>query len=320
MPNVELMRLYDTYLGPASDTRLDLGASNFRWDDLYIRGTNSSTTLSSSSANAAVLTATSAHIAGLASTGVTVNSGTITVLTATSGTTTSALQTFLRVNGTSNLSFVLVASGVRISSSNKGLTETVQGDFWYDTTRKTIMAFTNSSRLALNGILFTQTGNGVVANNATEASLIGTGFGSTTLSPNFFVPGKTVRITASGLYETQLVPTTLNIRLRLGGLAGTIIQATGDQTPAGGITNQWWRYITDVTCQTTGATGSVIGQSGWEHQTTATGSPISWAMSNRGVTLDTTTALIVQFTADWGAAVAAEDSMMCTTFVLESLN
>lgn len=114
MPNVELMRLYDTYLGPASDTRLDLGASNFRWDDLYIRGTNSSTTLSSSSTNAAVLTATSAHIAGLASTGITVstgnftfllstsshlagfastgatvNSGTITVLTVTSSTTTS---------------------------------------------------------------------------------------------------------------------------------------------------------------------------------------------------------------------------------------
>ena len=276
----ELMRLHDTYLGPSSSTLLNLGEVSTMWNILYTR---------------------SAQIVGFVATNLTVNNLFIST-------------------GTAQFSSLNATSSLRITSGNKGLTEMFQGDVWHDTTRKTIMAFTNSSRLALSGVLFTQTGNGIVANNATEASLIGSGFGSTTLSPNFFVPGKTIRITASGIYETQLVPVTLNIRLRLGGLAGTVIHSTGDQTPAGGVTSEWWRYLTDIVCQTTGATGSVIGQSNWEHQSTALGSPIFWAMTNLGVTLDTTTALIVQFTADWGAGVAAADSMMCTSFTLESLN
>jgi hypothetical protein len=34
----ELMRLYNNYLGPTSDTLLDLGASGFRWNNLYLFG------------------------------------------------------------------------------------------------------------------------------------------------------------------------------------------------------------------------------------------------------------------------------------------
>lgn len=301
----ELMRLYNTFLGPASNALIDLGAAGTAWNNLYVQGTVSAGYLSISTVDTTIILANSGTIVGLKSTGATINSATIAVLNATA---------------TSNISYLRVTSNIRLELFNNGVSATSSGDVWYDTTRKTIMAFTNSSRLALSGVLFTQTGLGIVANNATEATLIGSGFGSTTLSPNFFVPGKTIRITASGLYETQLVPTTLNIRLRLGGLAGTVIHSTGDQTPAGGITMEWWRYITDIVCQTTGATGSVIGQSNWEHQSTATTAPLGWAMTNLGVTIDTTTALIVQFTADWGAAVAAEDSMMCTTFTLESLN
>ena len=291
----EIMKLYNTYLGPASDTLLDLGASGFRWNNLYIYGTLSATNISASSINTTVLTATSSNI-------------------------TSEVVTRLAVTSTASIGHLISTSGIRITSANKGLTETVAGDIWYDTTRKTIMAFTNSSRLALEGILFVQTGNGIVANNASEATLIGSGFGSTTLSPDFFVPGKSLRITASGLYETQIVPVSLNVRVRLGGLTGTQILATGDQTPAGALTGMFWRMVADLTCVSTGATGMVIGQSAWEHQSTATGSPINWQMTNTGVTINTTTALIVQFTADWGAGVAAADSMMCTNFTLESIN
>ncbi len=283
-----LLELYSTYLGPASDTLLDLGATNFRWKNAYFYGTNNLTFVSSQLINS--------------------DSGIITVF-----------QNSIMTTSSASIGALLTTSAIRITSTTKGLGGT-NGDIWNDTTQKTIMAFTNSSRLALQGILFTQTGNGIVANNATEASLIGSGIGSTTLSPDFFVPGKTVRITASGLYETQLVPVTLNVRIRLGGVVGTQILATGDQTPAGALVGMFWRTVAELTCVTTGATGMVIGQSAWEHQSTATGNPINWQMTSTGVTINTTTALIVQFTADWGAGVAAADSMMCTNLTLESLN
>ena len=292
----EIYRFYFNNFQPGSDNLVDLGTGTLRFNNLWLAGSAIIPAIATTG-----LSATSSQIVGLVSTGITV-------------------RTRFFALGTAQFSSLNATSSLRITSGNKGLTEMFQGDIWHDTTQKTIMVFTNSSRLALSGVLFTQTGNAVVANNATEATLIGSGFGSTTLSPNFFVPGKTIRITASGLYETQLVPVSLNIRLRLGGLAGTVIHSTGDQTPAGGVTSEWWRYLTDIVCQTTGATGSVIGQGTWEHQSTALGSPILWAMTNLGVTLDTTTALIVQFTADWGAGVAAADSMMCTSFTLESLN
>lgn len=32
------MKLFNTYLGPASDPLLDLGATNFRWKNLYMAG------------------------------------------------------------------------------------------------------------------------------------------------------------------------------------------------------------------------------------------------------------------------------------------
>ena len=56
MPNIQLMKLFDSYLGPASDTLLDLGATIFRWNNAYIYGTLSASTISNSSSNISVLT------------------------------------------------------------------------------------------------------------------------------------------------------------------------------------------------------------------------------------------------------------------------
>ena len=67
------MRLYNTYLGPASNALLDLGAAGTAWNNLFIGGTNSSSVLQSSSVNVTVLTATSATFVGVVATGLTVN-------------------------------------------------------------------------------------------------------------------------------------------------------------------------------------------------------------------------------------------------------
>lgn len=76
----EIMRLYNTYLAPASDGILDLGASTARWNNFFARGVGSIPTLSSSSVNTTILTTNSSYLVGVAATGATVTSGNVTSL------------------------------------------------------------------------------------------------------------------------------------------------------------------------------------------------------------------------------------------------
>jgi hypothetical protein len=76
----ETMRLWNTYLGPASDSLLDLGEASFRWNNIFLKGVNSSTTISSSSVNTTILISNSAHVVGYSGTGATISSGNISNL------------------------------------------------------------------------------------------------------------------------------------------------------------------------------------------------------------------------------------------------
>ena len=161
---------------------------------------------------------------------------------------------------------------------------------------------------------YTSTANGQVTNTATEGTLIGSGSGSLSITANTAEVGKTYTVKASGYYSTQVVPVTLNIRIKLG---STTILATGDQTPGGAIANLHWTLEGRITVRTTGATGTVHAQSGWDHQATATGAPLRWQMVNTAtVTVDTTATASFDLTADWGAGVAAADDIVCTNFEL----
>ena len=196
----------------------------------------------------------------------------------------------------------------------------IEGDFWNDSTQKSLITFVDSAKQALAGVLYTSNSNGIISNTTAETTVIGTGIGTLTIPANFFVSGKTVRLTACGQYSTQIIPVTFNMRVRLGGITGSAMLETGDQTPPGNVANLWWRTVTDIVCQKSGATGVLIGQSSWEHQTTATGSPVYWQMTTLGFPISTNTALQIQLTGQWGAGVAAADSMLCSNFSLEVLN
>lgn len=132
MPNIQLMRLYDSYLGPATDGLLDLGSSAFRWDNLYIRGTNSATTLSASSINGTILTINSARIVGLASTGITVDSGIITSLRFAKGVGSSLILN----NSTNAYLNVNIMTHNAISTGN--------GDVWFRSSSNTMYLFIHS--------------------------------------------------------------------------------------------------------------------------------------------------------------------------------
>lgn len=212
---------------------------------------------------------------------------------------------------TTSSASLIVPAGTAPTSPN-------EGDVWNDSTQKSLVAYVDTVKQSDTRTLFTQTTDKTVTNDATETTLTTTGKGTLTLPANFFVAGKTVRLTASGYYSTQIVPITLNIRLKFG---STTIVATGDQTPGGAMSNRFWRVVAEITCRSTGAAGTVIAQSAWEHQSTATGSPINWEMiTTTAVTVDTTAGAAIDLTADWGAGVAAGDSITCSNLSLEVLN
>ena len=80
----QLMKLYNTYLGPASNLLLDIGHSSFYWNNGFIKTLNSDV-LTISTGNFTILTATSSRMAGIVSTGMTVNSMNVASLRVGSG-------------------------------------------------------------------------------------------------------------------------------------------------------------------------------------------------------------------------------------------
>lgn len=81
---MELMRLYNTYLGPASTTLLDLGAAGTAWNNLYLQGTNSSSVIDASTMFVVRVFALSSQTVGATFTGATIGTGNIGLLNVTS--------------------------------------------------------------------------------------------------------------------------------------------------------------------------------------------------------------------------------------------
>ncbi|HTK65377.1 MAG TPA: glycosyl hydrolase family 28-related protein [Pseudonocardia sp.] len=105
---------------------------------------------------------------------------------------------------------------------------------------------------------------GTVATTTVTASTVGTT--ETALSGTFTIPaadataGATYRIIAWGYMTTSATPPTVTLRARLGGVAGTVIGATGALTPTASLTNAgFWKIECIVTCVTTGSGGTWTG-------------------------------------------------------------
>lgn len=196
----------------------------------------------------------------------------------------------------------------------------VNGFIWSDSDNQALATQQAGVQQQLVGCFFTQTTTVTVSNDAAETTLVGAGTGTATIPANFWKAGKKIRIEAWGYYGTQATPVTFNMRLRLGGVAGTIMWATGDQTPGGGLTNQAWYAKSFVTCRSTGTRGQFVSQGEWVHHTTATDF-VSWQGINTAVVeLDTTAAKDIALTADWAAGVAAADTITCLDLSAEVLN
>lgn len=172
------------------------------------------------------------------------------------------------------------------------------GDVWTDTTQKTFSTYQAGIKQPLVGTTFTATADATVANTVTETSVIGSGVGTLTLPANFFVAGKTVRVSLKGKIATTGTPT-LQFKAYLGSTAVVDTTAVTLATITG--TNMWAATF-DITCRTTGATGTVISQ-GAVAYFTAVGSPNGIASPTTATTtINTTASQALEVKITWGTA------------------
>jgi len=161
--------------------------------------------------------------------------------------------------------------------------------------------------------LFAQTATVTVGLGSTaEAVITGSGIGTVTLPANFFTVGKSIRISADGTMNRSAGNVT--IRIRIGGVGGTIILATAAHNPGSGL---WHLPPTTITCRATGGAGvgSVISNSYLVEALSFIG---FGAGNPNPVNIDTTVTQNVVITAQW-TSTNASNAYTCTNLVIESI-
>lgn len=165
---------------------------------------------------------------------------------------------------------------------------------------------------------FAGTASATVANTGTETSIIGTGSGTLTIPANTLVIGRSIGFTLAGVYSTTSPAGTLQFRVRLGGISGTVVLDSGAQTPSDSMANRGFEISGLIQCRTIGATGTVLSQ-GKAILSTAAGTAVIWDMeTTAAVTIDTTVSQQFQVSADWQTA-AAGNTITGSVFLLQIL-
>lgn len=189
---------------------------------------------------------------------------------------------------------------------------TTDGMSWNDTTQKAHAVYEAGVKQMLVGTLFTQTNTVTVANTAAETAITGTGVGTLTLPANFFVAGKTIRFYARGFHSSTANPN-VTVKFKLG---STTIMTTATVSGGNG-SNDGFVAFGDITCRTTGGSGTVIGQG--QYLELHSSAAILGMVSTGTTTIDTTASQAVSVTFTWGTA-SASNTISCTNFTLEALN
>lgn len=187
------------------------------------------------------------------------------------------------------------------------------GDIWYNTTSKAAGVNAANAKQTLLGVIFTQTATGTVANTTTETSLDSTGVGTKTLPANFFVAGKTLRVTGWGVHSAVVVLPTIRIKVKFGSTVILDTTAVNDLADTNGV----FKIEGYITCRTTGATGTVFAEGVYQEFGLTPG---TFQMANTAtVTIDTTTTQAITVTCTWGTA-SASNTISLTNFTLEVIN
>ena len=149
----------------------------------------------------------------------------------------------------------------------------------------------------------------------------------------YMAPGRVLRITAFGVNSNVVTtPGTLTMRVRWGGVAGTVLLASAAQgLDTTARTNALWRLEAFIVCRTAGATGTFMsGGQMWNinllSSTAANllpalfgsaGAPL--ASGNAAVTVDTTTAKLLSVTAQFSVNTNPTN-LTCQQRIIEILS
>ncbi|HKU18064.1 MAG TPA: hypothetical protein VJP80_02210 [Candidatus Saccharimonadales bacterium] len=203
-----------------------------------------------------------------------------------------------------------IDSGSLLSTPEDGAIE-------YDGSHYYASVGTQRQQLDRQSALFTATATVNNQNSTAETSLFGTGVGNKTLNTNFLVPGRTLRLSLSGLLTTAASPPTSVFKVKLG---ATTICTTGTLTLPANMTNRLFSITATITCRTSGASGTVLGEAWLQFMTAASGSPTFYEMANTGtISVDTTAALTVDATHTWGTGASASYTVSNKLAIIELL-
>lgn len=166
-----------------------------------------------------------------------------------------------------------------------------------------------------------------IASSTTETVL----FPNITLPANSLADGRVLRIRAYGGYGTTSTPT-LQFRLRWGGVAGTVMAATGaittpSGTGGGASMTALWAFEAYIQVRSNGATGTVMTNGVVDLGAAGTASILSYPLASGSTggttpvvaTLDLTADTALSITATWGTSNSA-NSIQGHQYTLEVMN
>lgn len=166
-----------------------------------------------------------------------------------------------------------------------------------------------------------------VANTTTETIL----FPNVTLPANYMQDGRALRLQAYGRHSTTGTPT-LTFRLRWGGVAGTVLAASGAITAGSAVTAAMWRLEALLQTRANGSSGTLftvgeveLAEDAANTVGSATNATAVGLMGSAGVatpaavTVDLTADTALSLTVTWSAA-SASNTITGHTYIIESLN
>lgn len=172
-----------------------------------------------------------------------------------------------------------------LSSPTTGLT--AHDAAWVDT--DTLPSSTN--------LLFSSETDSAAVTNTNAETVFSTGTFS--VPANYLEAGDVIIVTASGTCPATNAMDTLIIRIRIGGVAGTLIAVSPTIDVANGDD---FTITATATVRTAGASGTVIGCALGHGPDAPSTVALAWGFAGAQAALDTTIAQAVVCTAQWSAA------------------
>jgi hypothetical protein len=173
------------------------------------------------------------------------------------------------------------------------------------------------------------TADGTQISNSASETIICPDF---SIPAYYMVPGRTLEIWAFGVMSNVVTtPGTLIMRIRWGGVAGTVLVASGAQgLDTTARTNSLWMLQAFIACRSSGATGTFLsGGLFWGNVLSSTaanllpallgsaGAPL--ASGNVAVTVDTTAAKLLSVTAQFSVATSPTN-LTCQQRIIKVIN